>query len=398
MISLSERILNMNEPETLAMSRLARELQAKGKNVINLSLGEPDFNTPDFIKEAAIQAIYDNYSKYPPVAGYLDVREAICEKFYRDNQLQFTPENIVISTGAKQSIANVCLSILNPGDEVILPAPYWVTYREIVKLCGAVPVVIQATAEQNFKISHIQLQEKITPKTKLILYSSPSNPTGAVYSKDELNKIASVIIKHPNILVISDEIYEHIQFSEKHVSIASISGMKEKTIVVNGVSKAFAMTGWRIGYIAAPKYIADACSNIQGQFTSGANTIAQKATKTAVLADPIKIKPMIEAFRERRNFIIQSLQKLPNIYTPIPDGAFYVFPDISKYLGSKYSDTNILTSKDLSMFLLHDALVSTVPGEAFEAPNNIRISYAANIQDIETAIQRISVSLQKLTF
>lgn len=396
MIKVSNRILNMNEPETLAMARLARELQAEGHDVINLSLGEPDFDTPDFIKNAAKKALDDNFTKYPPVAGYQDLKEAICLKFKRDNDLHYKPENIVVSTGAKQSIANICLSVLNPGDEVLLPAPYWVTYREIVKLCGATPVVIPSTVENGFKVSAADIQSHISPKTKLLLFSSPSNPTGVYYTKDELQRWVDVLNQHPQILVLSDEIYEHIHFSGNHISIASFPSMFDRTAIVNGVSKAFAMTGWRIGYMAAPKWLADACSTMQGQFTSGPNTIAQKASVAALTENPIVIKPMVDEFSKRRDLIISLLQQNKNLKIFAPQAAFYVFPEVSFYFGKKHQNTIIQTSKDLSMYLLYEAKVSTVPGDAFDAPNNIRLSFATSRNNINKAVERIHKALEQL--
>jgi aspartate aminotransferase len=396
MIQVSDRILNINEPETLAMARLARELQAQGHDVVNLSLGEPDFDTPDFIKKAAIKAMDENFTKYPPVAGFLDLKEAICYKFKRDNHLDYKPENIVVSTGAKQSIANICLSILNPGDEVLLPAPYWVTYREIVKLCGAIPVMIPSFVENGFKITPSDLRRHISPKTKLMIYSSPSNPTGSFYSFEELKRLVQVLEDSPQIMILSDEIYEHINFEQKHVSIASFASLFERVVVVNGVSKAFAMTGWRIGYMAGPKWLADACSNMQGQFTSGPNTIAQKATIAALLEHPMVVKPMVDEFHKRRDLMVSLLQKNQQIKLVSPQGAFYVFPDVSYYYGKKNGEVVIQNSKDLSMYLLYEAFVSTVPGEAFDAPNNIRLSFATSRNQIEKAVERIFKALEKL--
>lgn len=396
-MNLSERVLNIQEPETLAMARLARELQSQGHDVVNLSLGEPDFDTPDFIKKAAIKALEDNITKYPPVAGFQDLREAICLKFKRDNNLTYKPDQIVVSTGAKQSIANICLSILNPGDEVILPAPYWVTYREIVKLCGAIPVSIASSVENSFKISASELRKAITPKTKLLIFSAPSNPTGSFYTEQELERWVEVLKEYPQILVLSDEIYEHINFYSKHVSIAQFPEIFDRVVVVNGVSKAFAMTGWRIGYMAGPKWLADACSNVQGQFTSGANTIAQKAATAALIENPYVIKPMVEEFHKRRDLIISLLQKNQHLKLFSPQAAFYVFPDVSFYFGKKVGNTLIQNSRDLSMYLLYEAYVSTVPGDAFESPNNIRLSFATSRLNIEKAIERMNLALEKLS-
>ncbi len=386
---LSERIVKMATSATLAMAAKSRALRAQGKDIISLSLGEPDFNIPEFIKEAAITAVNENYSSYPPVDGYGDLKAAIINKFKRDNKLNYTPNQIVVSTGAKQSIANVAMVMLNPGDEVILPAPFWVSYSDIVKLAEGIPVEVPATITNNFKISPEQLEAAITPKTKLIIYSSPCNPSGSVYSKAELEGLAAVLKKYPNIYVISDEIYEHINFTEGHASMAAIDGMYERTITVNGVSKAFAMTGWRIGYIGAPEWIARACNKMQGQVTSGANCIAQRATITALNASPDKIRYMIDEFYKRRDIILGLLGEIEGFKLNIPEGAFYVFPDISYFFGKTIKGRTIRNASDLSMLILEEANVAVVTGEAFGSPNCIRISYAASEAELREAVKRI---------
>lgn len=379
---------------TLAMAAKTRELKAQGKDIIGLSLGEPDFNIPDFIKEAAIEAIHQNYSKYSPVDGYLDLKEAICEKFKRDNHLIYTPSQISVATGAKQCLANVALVMLNKGDEVILPAPYWVSYSDIVKIAEGIPVEVRTTIENDFKITPQQLEAAITPKTKMIWFSSPCNPTGSVYSREELEGLAVVLRKHPNIFIVSDEIYEHINFTERHVSIAEIDGMFERTITVNGVSKAFAMTGWRIGYIGAPEWITKACTKMQGQITSGANAIAQRATIAAVKAPVSKIQYMIDEFKKRRDLVLELLSEIEGFKLNIPEGAFYVFPDISYFFGKTLKGQKIETASDFSLFLLENAHVATVTGEAFGDDNCIRISYAASEKELREAIHRIQEALK----
>lgn len=379
---------------TLAMAAKTRELKAQGKDIIGLSLGEPDFNIPDFIKEAAIEAIHQNYNKYSPVDGYLDLKEAICEKFKRDNHLIYTPSQISVATGAKQCLANVALVMLNKGDEVILPAPYWVSYSDIVKIAEGIPVEVRTTIENDFKITPQQLEAAITPKTKMIWFSSPCNPTGSVYSREELEGLAVVLRKHPNIFIVSDEIYEHINFTERHVSIAEIDGMFERTITVNGVSKAFAMTGWRIGYIGAPEWITKACTKMQGQITSGANAIAQRATIAAVKAPVSKIQYMIDEFKKRRDLVLELLSEIEGFKLNIPEGAFYVFPDISYFFGKTLKGQKIETASDFSLFLLENAHVATVTGEAFGDDNCIRISYAASEKELREAIHRIKEALK----
>ncbi|MGZ0016836.1 pyridoxal phosphate-dependent aminotransferase [Yeosuana sp. AK3] len=386
---LSDRILNMATSATLAMAAKARELRTEGKDIIGLSLGEPDFNTPDFIKEAAIQAIHDNYNSYSPVDGYVDLKEAIINKFKRDNNLTYKPSQIVVSTGAKQSLANIAAVMTNMGDEVILPCPYWVSYADLIKLNDGIPVEVKTTIATDFKMTPGQLEAAITPKTKMIWFSSPCNPSGSVYSKEELRALADVLLKYPNIYVVSDEIYEHINFVGSHASIAQFEDMYERTITVNGVSKAFAMTGWRIGYIGAPEKIARACNKMQGQITSGANCIAQRAVITALNADPSSVKYMIDEFKVRRDLVLDLLSTIEGFKTNVPEGAFYVFPNISYYYGKTLRGKTINNASDFSMYLLEEALVATVDGESFGNPDCIRISYAASQEQIIEAIKRI---------
>ena len=386
---LSDRINNLAVSQTLAMAALARELKAQGKDIISLSLGEPDFNTPEFIKEAAKKAIDENYSTYTPVEGYLELKEAICKKFKRDNNLDYKPSQIVVSTGAKQSLYNIAQVMLNDGDEVILPAPYWVSYYEIIKLSGGVPVEVPTSVESDFKITPEQLEAAITPKTKMMWFSSPCNPSGSVYNREELTALAKVLEKHPHVYVVSDEIYEHINFSGTFCSIASIPGMFERTITVNGVAKAFAMTGWRIGYIGAPEFIAKACTKIQGQVTSGANSIAQRATITAVEADPSVLNEMVTAFKNRRDLVVGLVKEIPGFKLNVPEGAFYVFPDVSSYFGKTLKGQLIKDATDFSMFLLAEANVATVTGDAFGNPNCIRFSYATSEALLTEAMRRI---------
>jgi aspartate aminotransferase len=386
---LSDRINNLAVSQTLAMAALARELKAQGKDIISLSLGEPDFNTPEFIKEAAKKAIDENYSTYTPVEGYLELKEAICKKFKRDNNLDYKPSQIVVSTGAKQSLYNIAQVMLNDGDEVILPAPYWVSYFEIIKLSGGVPVEVPTSVESDFKITAEQLEAAITPKTKMMWFSSPCNPSGSVYNREELTALAKVLEKHPHVYIVSDEIYEHINFSGTFCSIGSIPGMFERTITVNGVAKAFAMTGWRIGYIGAPEFIAKACTKIQGQVTSGANSIAQRATITAVEADPSVLNEMVSAFKNRRDLVVGLVKQIPGFKLNVPEGAFYVFPDISYYFGKTVKGNEIKNATDFSMFLLAEANVATVTGDAFGNPNCIRFSYATSEALLTEAMRRI---------
>ena len=396
MKKISDRLNRLSESATLAMARMSRELKAKGHDVIALSLGEPNFNTPDFIKTAAKEAIDNNFSHYTPVAGLIELKEAISKKLKRDNGLDYSTEEIVTSTGAKQSIANVCLSLLDPGDEVLLPAPYWVSYYEIIKLAEGKPIVIPSNIQNDFKISASEIEKNISEKTKLLLFSTPCNPSGSVYDESELNEIADMLVKYPNIYIISDEIYELINFGTPHFSLASIDKIKERVITVNGVSKGFAMTGWRVGYIAAPKWIADACTKIQGQVTSATCSIAQMATKTAMETNPKKVKYMQEAFEERRDLMLSLLKEIPGIKTNTPKGAFYFFPDVSYYFGKKNIENVIENSNDLCMYLLNDAHVAVVSGSAFGTPECIRISYAASEENIKEAIRRIKKSLLKL--
>lgn len=389
MNQLSDRINNLSTSATLAMAAKARELRQEGKDIIGLSLGEPDFNTPDFVKEAAIQAINDNYNSYSPVDGYVELKQAIIHKFKRDNNLNYTLPQIVVSTGAKQSLANIASVLINKGDEVILPCPYWVSYADMVKLCDGVPVEVQTSIENDFKITPEQLEKAITPKTKMIWYSSPCNPSGSVFSKTELRALADVLQKHPNIIVVSDEIYEHINFVSKHVSMAEFPDMFDRTVTVNGVSKAFAMTGWRIGYIGAPDWIARACNKMQGQVTSGANCIAQMAVVTALNEPPSRIQYMVDEFKERRSLILNLLNEVHGFKTNEPEGAFYVFPDVSYFFGKTLRGKLIENAADFSLYLLEEALVATVSGESFGDPNCIRISYAASQEQITEAIKRI---------
>jgi len=386
---LSDRINSLPTSATLAMAAKARELREQGKDIIGLSLGEPDFNTPDFVKEAAIQAINDNYNSYTPVDGYVELKDAIIHKFKRDNNLDYSRDQIVVSTGAKQSIANVAMVLLNEGDECILPAPYWVSYAAIVQLAEGVPVEVRAGVEQNFKITPDQLRDAITPRTKMILFSSPNNPSGSVYSQSELEGLAAVLKDHPHIIVVSDEIYEHINYGSGHASIATVEGMYDRTVTINGVSKAFAMTGWRVGYIGAPSWIARACNKMQGQITSGTNCIAQRAVITALEAPVSKIQYMVDAFHKRRDLMLDLLSKIPGFITDVPEGAFYVFPDVSAFFGKTIKGHKIENATDFSLLLLEEALVATVTGNAFGAPNCIRLSYAASEEQIIEAVSRM---------
>lgn len=392
---LSDRINNLSTSQTLAMAAKARELKAAGKDIISLSLGEPDFNTPDFIKEAAKKAIDENYSTYTPVDGYVELKEAICRKFKRDNNLDYTPSQIVVSTGAKQSLYNIAQVMLNEGDEVILPAPYWVSYYEIIKLSGGSPIVVPTSVESDFKITPDQLEAAITPKTKMMWFSSPCNPSGSVYSREELTALGAVLEKYPNVFVVSDEIYEHINFTGNYCSIASVPGMFERTITVNGVAKAFAMTGWRIGYLGAPEAIAKACTKMQGQVTSGANSIAQRATIAAVDADPSVLNYMVEAFHKRRDLVVGLMKDIPGFKLNMPEGAFYVFPDVSFYFGKTLNGFTINNAEDFSMYLLEHANVATVTGDAFGNPNCLRLSYATSEEQLTEAIKRIKEAVSE---
>jgi aspartate aminotransferase len=393
---LSKRIDGLSESQTIAMAKKSRELKAAGKDIISLSLGEPDFFTPDEIKVAAKQAIDDNFSYYAPVAGYADLREAIAAKLLRDNDLEYSPEEIVVSTGAKQAIINAILCLVNPGEEVIIPAPYWVSYVAMVELAGGVPVIISADVDQDFKISAQQLREAITPKTRLLLYSSPCNPSGSIYSMKELEALAQVVLETPDMMVISDEIYELISYVGKVPSIASIPGMKERTAVINGLSKGFAMTGWRLGYMAAPLALAKACDKMQGQFTSATSSITQRAAISAMKMDPSELEYMRSAFEVRRDLVIQRLQKMPGLKVNVPQGAFYAFPDVSAYFGKKWNDTVIADTTDLSLYILEEALVSTVTGDAFGSPNCLRLSYATSEEVLNEAMDRLERVLLKL--
>ena len=395
MIQLSDRVLEMEESATLAMSRKSRELRAQGEDIISLSLGEPDFHTPDFIKQAAAEAMEQNYTMYTPVPGYDDLRDAIANKFNRDNGIPYKRENIVVSTGAKQSIANLVMATINPGDEVIIPAPYWVSYAEIVKVAGGIPVIVATTIESDFKFTPEQFRTAISPKTKMMMFSSPCNPTGTVYTKEELRALADVVKENPSIIVMSDEIYEHINFVGHNHSMAQFEDVREQIVTVNGVSKAWAMTGWRVGYIGAPKEIADACNKIQGQFTSGTCSIAQRATIAAVNADPAMLKDMVSAFENRRALVLDALDKMPGVKTNKPGGAFYVFPDISSFFGKKNGSTAIQSAEDLCMYLL-DKGVALVSGEAFGDANCMRISYAASEETLTEAMKRVANALAEL--
>ncbi len=393
---LSNRVEKLAESETLAMARLGNELKEKGVNVINMSLGEPDFATPDFVKNAAKDAIDKNFSYYTPVPGYKELQEAIANKFKRDNNLNYKPSQIVVSTGAKQSIINIVMAVVNPGDEVILPAPYWVSYSEMIMLNEGKVITLETDYKSDFKITPAQLEKAITPKTKLFLFSNPCNPTGTMYSEAELRALGEVFKKYPHVLICADEIYEYITFEGKMFSIGSIPELTDRTITVNGLSKGYAMTGWRLGYIGAPQAIASACVKIQGQFTSGANSITQRAAITAVSADPSVVKPMQDAFLKRRNLLISLMKEVPHIKVNNPGGAFYLFPEVSYYFGKKYGDTTIKDAKDLCMYLLNVGHVAMTPGGAFGAPNYIRLSYATSEDIIREAVTRIKNALSEL--
>ena len=386
---LTDKVNNLSASATLAMAAKARELRSKGVDVIGLSLGEPDFNIPEFIKEAAVKAINDNYNSYTPVDGYVDLKKAISRKFSRDNNLKYSASQIVVSTGAKQSIANVIEAMINPGDEVILLAPFWVSYSAMIEICGGIPVIVKSDITSNFKVTASKIKDNITSKTKMIIVNSPNNPSGSVYNENELRQIGKMLMDYPKIFVLSDEIYEHINYGVKHFSFASIPEMYDRTITVNGVAKAFAMTGWRIGYLGAPEWLAKACTKLQGQSTSGANCIAQKATIAALDANVNQIKYMIDEFSERRELIIDLLSEIEGFKLNNPDGAFYIFPDISYFFGKTINGFEIKNSTDFSLFILEKAHVATVTGEAFGSPNNIRISYAASRENIKKAVDRI---------
>ena len=393
---ISDRVNRLSESATIAMARKARELKSQGIDIISLSLGEPDFNTPDFIKDAGKEGIDKNFSKYMPVNGYQDLREAISNKFKRDNGIDYNTEQIVVSTGAKQSIANVVLSLINPGDEVIVPAPYWVSYAEIIKMAEGVPVFIDTSIKNDFKISPSELQGAITNKTKMMIYSSPCNPSGSVYSKEELRSLADVLVNYPSITVLSDEIYEHINFTGSYFSIGAFPDMYNQVVTINGVSKSFAMTGWRLGYIGAPLHIAQACTKIQGQFTSGTSSISQRAAIAAVSANPSEIHEMRDAFLSRRDFILEELNKIKGININQPQGAFYVFPDVSAFFNKSYGNFTVTNSDQLAMYILETAKVAVVTGSAFGSPNCIRISYASSMEKLKDAMNRITTALNNL--
>jgi len=397
MEQVSERLASLSPSATMAMNQAGRDLRAKGIDVINLSVGEPDFNTPDHIKNAGKKAIDDNFSFYPPAPGFPELREAVTVKFKRENNLDYTPEQIVVSAGAKNSLANVILSLINKDDEVIVPSPYWVTYVELVKLAEGKNVVVRGVIENDFKITPEQIEKAISPKTKALLLCSPSNPTGSVYSKSELEGIAKVIEKHPRIFVITDEIYEHINFVGKHESIGQFDFIKDRVVIVNGVSKAYAMTGWRIGYIAAPLWLAKACTKLQGQILTGPTTNAQKAAVTALTSDQSCVKEMLVAFRRRKDLIMSLLKDVPNIQVSEPEGAFYVFPKIDTYFGKSFKGQKINSSTDLCLYLLNEGHIATVPGEAFGEPTGIRISFATSDDKIIEAIKRLKAALANLT-
>ncbi|TKG96576.1 pyridoxal phosphate-dependent aminotransferase [Puteibacter caeruleilacunae] len=396
MEKVADRIARLSVSQTLAMAQKSRELKAEGYPIISLSIGEPDFDTPDFIKEAAKKAIDDNFSHYPPLAGYPVLREAIVNKLKRDNNLDYSPDQICVSNGAKHSLANVIQSVVNPGDEVIIPAPYWVTYIELVKLSEGESVIIETSVDTDFKITPEQLEAAITPKTRAFLFNSPNNPTGNVYTKEELKAIADVLAKYPNIIIIADEIYEYIVYKHAHESIAQFEAIKDRVVIINGVSKAFAMTGYRVGYIAAPLWITKAVNKLQGQFTSGVNAVAQMAAATAIQSDNCEVKKMVEQFAKRRNMVLELLKDIPGFKTSIPDGAFYVFPDVSWYYGKSDGKVTINSAADLSMYLLNDCYVACVSGEGFGAPDCIRFSYAASEAELQEAFARVKESLAKL--
>ncbi|RYZ20366.1 MAG: pyridoxal phosphate-dependent aminotransferase [Chitinophagaceae bacterium] len=395
-MELAKRLLLFNEPETLRMAKLGRELRAQGIDIVDLSLGEPDFDTPEHIKEAAKKAIDDNWSHYTPVAGYLDLREAVCTKLKRDNRLEYTPDQIIVSTGAKQSLANAVLAVINPGDEVIIPTPFWVTYEALVQLAEGVVRKIPGSIDNKYKITPQQLEEAITPKTRLFMFSSPCNPSGAVYSRAELEGLVAVFRKHPNVLVISDEIYEYINYCDCNESIAQFEGMKERTIIINGLSKGFAMTGWRLGYMAAPKEIARACEKLQGQFTSGTNAITQRAAITALTSPLDATQAMVAEFARRRERILALMAEIPGFRFVKPDGAFYAFPCVDHYFGKTDGETVIQNADDLSMYLLTKAHVSTVTGSAFGDKQCLRLSFANSMENIEKGFARIKEALARL--
>ncbi|MBS1739258.1 MAG: pyridoxal phosphate-dependent aminotransferase [Bacteroidetes bacterium] len=395
-MKLASRLNRIQEPQTIRMAKLARELRAQGANIVDLSLGEPDFITPKHICEAATEAMTQGYTKYTPVAGMPELRQAICQKLKRDNNLDYSPEEIIVSTGAKQSLANAILSLIDPGDEVIIPTPYWVTYSALVDLAEGINKFIPCPIEADFKLNPQQLEQAITPQTKLFIFSSPCNPSGSVYTKEELAALAEVFSRHPQVYILSDEIYEYINYTGKHESIAQFSSIKNRVLLVNGMSKGFAMTGWRVGYLAAPKEIVQACEKLQGQFTSGTNSIAQRASIVALTTDLQPTKEMTKAFHERRNFVMDALSKMPHVKVNDPKGAFYAFPDISAFFGKTDGETLIKNDEDLSMYLLHKANVSTVNGEAFGSPQCIRLSFATSLENLKEAMKRIAQALSQL--
>ncbi len=396
MAQLSDRLQRLAPSATLAMSQKSSEMKAQGIDVINMSVGEPDFNTPDHIKEAAKQAVDNNFSRYSPVPGYMDLREAIVAKLKKENNLDYTTGEILVSNGAKQSVCNTVMALINPGDEVIIPAPYWVSYPQMVKLAGGTPVIVEAGFDQNFKMTPTQLETAITPKTRLIILCSPSNPTGSVYSKDELEGLAKVILSHEDLFVLADEIYEHINYVGKHESIAQFAGMKERSIIVNGVSKAYAMTGWRIGYIAAPEWIVKGCNKLQGQYTSGPCSVSQKAAEFAYTASQECVEEMRKAFERRRDLIVRLAKEIPGLEVNTPEGAFYLFPKCSSFYGKKDGDKVIANSTDLALYLLEKGHVATVGGDAFGDPDCFRMSYATSDENIVEAMRRIKDALTAL--
>lgn len=396
-MELAERLSRISEPQTIKMAKLSRELKAQGIDIVDLSIGEPDFDTPAHIREAAKKAIDEGFTHYTPVAGYLELRQAVVHKLRRDNGLEYTPEQIVVSTGAKQSIANTVLSVINPGDEVIIPTPYWVTYSELVKLCQGEVRFIPCSIENKYKITPAQLEAAITPKTKLFMFSSPCNPTGSVYSKEELKALADVFAKHPQIYIMADEIYEYINYVGKHESIAQFEGMQERTIIINGLSKGFAMTGWRLGYLAAPKALAKAADNIQSQFTSATCSITQRAAITALTGDLTTAHAMVDEFRKRRAFVFEQLSSIPGLKLIQPDGAFYMFPDVSAFFGKSFEGEVVKNADDICMYLLHKVNVSTVTGAAFEQPNCIRLSYATSMAKLEEGMKRLKAGFAQLS-
>ncbi len=395
-MQLAQRLNRVAEPQTIKMAKLSRELKAQGINIIDLSLGEPDFRTPQHICDAAVRAMDEGYTKYTPVVGYLELREAICTKLKRDNGLEYTPDEIIVSTGAKQSLANTILSLVDPGDEVLIPTPYWVTYSALVQLAEGTVNYINCSIDTDFKLTPEMLEAAITPKTKLFIFSSPCNPTGSVYSKAELTALAEVFKRHPQVAIVSDEIYEYINYNSKHESIAQFPELKDRVMVINGMSKGFAMTGWRLGYMAGPKAVVQACEKLQGQFTSGVNSIAQRASITALLSDLTPTYEMVTAFRERRDYVISELQSMPGIKINMPDGAFYAFPNIQSFFGKSDGTTTIQNDEDFAMYLLHKANVSTVSGGAFGNSNCVRLSFATSMDNLKEAMKRIRTALADL--